>query len=345
MTIAVTTLGVAAHAADMPVKATLEQPWFSVNDTSVSFTWFPDAADPGIAHSTNRFEGDLTHFDVYRYGTNFIDLSYMQYGRNDPIRSNGLVFTSPFVPATQINNSQGSVEGDAFVRSTISGNAVFGRDYFKNWLTKDISFEYGGLFVAQNNELSPSTHQYDLGIQFALNLPGTVNFAVLAQKETNHNNFLAAPFACGTANVVCAFNGDRTFKWVPHLELGISEPLTFLAPWLPVTWNSATAVNFPKGSGISSPNFIFAGCGGFPATPAHNGCETKTEFLADNRLTFDVGKLYWNKAGIWETFVGYRYWMNKFGTDHNFIGFNSASVGGDSSLENTVYVGATYHFK
>ena len=42
----------------------------------------------------------------------------------------------------------------------------------------------------------------------------------------------------------------------------------------------------------------------------NNQCstETKTELFSENRLVLDIGKMYWGKAGLWEGFVGYRYW-------------------------------------
>ena len=47
--LAVGTMGY-AHAADMPVKAPPPAPpFFFVNDTSVSFTYFPNATDPGVS--------------------------------------------------------------------------------------------------------------------------------------------------------------------------------------------------------------------------------------------------------------------------------------------------------
>jgi hypothetical protein len=61
------------------------------------------------------------------------------------------------------------------------------------------------------------------------------------------------------------------------------------------------------------------------------------------RLTFDIGQLYWNKPVLWEAFVGYRYWYNKFGTDHNAPIFSVAAPG--TSIESTVYTGVSYHFK
>src|SRR6202050_5960486 len=86
-----------ANAADMPVKAPPPPPappFFIVSDTSVSFTYFSNATDPGISGSSNtvpggvsgqsatfaRYQGSLDHFDVWKYGTNLIHVEFDQYG-------------------------------------------------------------------------------------------------------------------------------------------------------------------------------------------------------------------------------------------------------------------------
>ena len=90
-----------ALAADMPMKAPPPPkavPFFFVNDTSVSFTWFPTATDPGVDGSSGivaggvfgqkntfcRYSGEIDHFDVWEYGTNLIHVEANQYGPQDP---------------------------------------------------------------------------------------------------------------------------------------------------------------------------------------------------------------------------------------------------------------------
>ena len=139
----------------MPVKAApVAAPFFLVNDNSVSFTYFPGSTDPGVYGATYnaRYQFDLTHFDVNRWGTNFIDFNFQQYGKKDPV--------------VTMYGAQGSEEADALVRNTLSGNAFLGKGFFSNYITKDISLAYGGLFVVVDNLLAPQTHQYDIGAQF-----------------------------------------------------------------------------------------------------------------------------------------------------------------------------------
>jgi hypothetical protein len=351
--------GVSAHAADMPVKApppAKPVPFFFVNDTSVSFTWFANATDPGVAGSSNtvpggvfgqknsfsRYSGEIDHFDVWEYGTNLIHAEFDQYGDEDPNLG--------------ITNSRGSREFFAFSRSTIGLNEVTHSKMFSNVLFTDVGVEIGGNAGVQNNFLSEETTVGVFGLNFNLNLPGTVLFAVLADKEFTHNSFqscgglgfgVGTPGLCAPGFTALQFSGDREFEWAPRLELFVAEPLKFL-PW-PVTFVDVTNVIFPKGTGISTTNLqalgpAFAGVGGH--TGAFNAladAETKTELFEDARLSLDSGKVFWGKPGIWDTYVGYRYWMNKFGTDHNAVLFSQFAP--QTSIESTVYVGTTYHFK
>jgi hypothetical protein len=132
------------------------------------------------------------------------------------------------------------------------------------------------------------------------------------------------------------------------------EPLTFLPTWLPLSWNSFTGVTFPKGTGLSETNMVALINAAAPGGPGswcfqggnnpHNQCsaETKTEVFAENRLVLDIGKMYWSRGGLWEGFVGYRYWYNKFGTDHNAGVFTVLAP--NTSIESTAFVATTYHF-
>jgi len=112
----------------------------------------------------------------------------------------------------------------------------------------------------------------------------------------------------------------------------------FLPASLPVTFINVANITFPKGTGLSQANTNALGGG----TNILNE-ETKTELFEDARLSLDAGKVLWGKPGIWDSYVGYRYWYNKFGTDHNAPLF--AQIAPDSSVESSVYLGTTYHFK
>ncbi len=354
-----------ALAADMPMKAPPPPkavPFFFVNDTSVSADWFFNATDPGVSGSsgsvpggvagqkmtTFRAMGEINHFDVWEYGTNLIHVEANQYGGQDPNLG--------------IPGASGARELFAFSRSTIGFNELTHSKMFSNPIFTDMGVVAGGNFGVENNFLSEETTVGVFGLNFNLNLPGTVIVGIMADKEFTHNTFnTCGPAGFGVANGplagitggACAgggsFSGDRDFEWTWRVESFIAEPLKFLPDSFPVTFINILNFIGPKGTGISQANCNAVGNGGICGAPgllgssAFTNNETKTEIFEDARLSLDSGKVFWGKPGIWDSYVGYRYWYNKFGTNHNAPLFNL--IAPDSSVESTAYVGTTYHFK
>jgi hypothetical protein len=347
-----------AHAADLvPVKAQPKPiPFFIVNDTSVSFTWFPSATDPGVAGGSNvvpggisgekntfsRYQGSIDHFDVWEYGTNLIHAEFNQYGSQDP---------NSGIPGTA-----GSREFFGFGQSTLGFNELSHSKTFSTLLTKDVSFMFRVTGGVQDDFLAEETTQFAPGLMADLNLPGVVEVGITAYKEYSHNSFDACgPAAPGTFtgvsylgfNGAClgggSFSGDRDFEWTWKVFTFVNEPLTFLPSYMPVTFVNILNITGPKGTGISAANCAAIGCAGTIGPNDPFGVnETKVEVFEDARLSLDASKVL-GKPGIWDTYVGYRYWYNKFGTNHNDRLFADFAPG--TSIESTAYVGMTYHFK
>jgi len=341
-----------AHAADLvPVKAPPQAvPFFIVNDTSVSFTYFPSATDPGIAGGTNsvpggisgekntlaRYQGSIDHFDVWQYGTNLIHVEIDQYGSQDPISG--------------INGAFGSREFFGFGQSTLGFNELSHSKTFSTLLTKDVSFMFRITGGTQQTFLAEETTQFAPGLMVDLNLPGVVQVGVTAYKEYSHNSFDACgPATFGVAfTATCigggTFSGDRDFEWTWKIFTFINEPLTFLPPSVPLTFVNILNITGPKGTGLSPAACAAIGCAGTIGPFDSFGInETKVEVFEDARLSLDASKVFWGKPSIWDAYVGYRYWYNKFGTNHNDWLF--ADVAPGTSIESTAYVGMTYHFK
>src|SRR5258708_22740508 len=70
-----------AGAADLPVKAkpikATEAPYFLVNENSLSYHYEFTATNPG-AGRTPKHVGTFSHFDVWAYGTNFINIDLLK---------------------------------------------------------------------------------------------------------------------------------------------------------------------------------------------------------------------------------------------------------------------------
>jgi hypothetical protein len=358
-----------AFAADMPVKApppAKPVPFFFVNDTSVSFTWFFNATDPGVSGGSDsvpggifgekntffRASGEIDHFDVWEYGTNLIHVEADQYSKRDPVEG------TP--------GAQGSREFFAFSRSTIGWNELTHSTMFKNFLVNDIGFEVGGNYGSQTDFLAEETTVGVFGLNFDIAIPkplGTLLVGIMADKEFTFNAFNGCgPAGFGVVNGpaggfggsgppnfnTCAsgvgsYSGDREFEWTWRLETFYNLPLGgILGSWADAAHivNIANVIG-PKGTGISRANCLAVGC--FGPSGAFNNNESKTEVFEDVRLSIDTSKIFWGKPGIWDSYVGYRYWYNKFGTNHNAFLFST--IAPETSVESTAYVGTTYHFK
>src|SRR6201999_2586561 len=84
-----------ANAADLPTKAPVlkapaDVPFFFVNDNSISYHYEFTATNPG-AGQTPKNVLSFTHFDVWKYGTNFFNVDYLKATRS----------STPTPPGTQ----------------------------------------------------------------------------------------------------------------------------------------------------------------------------------------------------------------------------------------------------
>ena len=79
-----------AMAADLPVTKgppaapASPLPFFFVNDNIFSLSQQFTATDPGVPGTTSKTVVNFTHFDVWAYGTNFINMELLKSNSNDP---------------------------------------------------------------------------------------------------------------------------------------------------------------------------------------------------------------------------------------------------------------------
>jgi hypothetical protein len=210
-----------------------------------------------------------------------------------------------FDPANNSNN--GALEVYGLYRGTLSGNYLTGSKTFSMGILKDVSLAAGFDANTKNTTFAPQKRLLVGGVSFAFDVPGFLNVALLAGKEWNHCGFCTSP----------GQNTDPEFNVNAHIEISYMQPLAFTG--MPLRVSGYTNIVTPKGKD------------GF-------NVQTKTEVLSDNRLTLDVGKIAFNKANTIDTFVGYRYWLNKFGNPSKNV-----AGGSGGAIENQVYVGAAFH--
>lgn len=279
-------------AADLGVKpaaAPAPLPYFLFMDTQVSYSFYTAAKEPGIRGPIQKHVVSITHFDVTKWGTNFVNIDFLKSNSGDPAN----------------NSNNGALEVYGLYRGTLSGNYLAGSKAFSVGPIKDVSLAAGFDANTKNTFFAPQKRLLVGGISIAFDVPGFLNVALLAGKEWNHCGFCAFPGG----------NTDPEFKTNAHIEISYMQPLAFTG--MPLKFSGYANIVTPKGRD------------GF-------GAQTKTEFLTDNRLTLDLGKLAYNKPNTIDAFVGYRYWLNKFGNA-------SRNITSGGTIENQVYVGAAFH--
>jgi nucleoside-specific outer membrane channel protein Tsx len=294
---------VIGKASSPPPSAPL--PFFIFADTQLSYWHEFSGAEPAVGKPIQKDIVTITHFDVWKYGTNFVNIDFLKSDDHDPAAPWG----GPGFPIPAGGIGDGAFEVYGLFRSTLSFNALSGSKAFSIGPVKDVSLYYGADANTKNTAFAPQKRDALVGLQVSFAVPGYLNVSANYYKEWNHNGIVPLiGFPPGmTENV--------EFEGVPEFEAQYMQPLGFFG--LPLKFSGFTNVVLPKGKD------------GF-------GTQTKRELLTDNRLTLDLGKLTSNKPNWVDLFVGYRYWQNKFGSNHTLD-----ATGG--STESTAYVGLAWH--
>jgi hypothetical protein len=348
-----------ARAADLPVKAVKpvkDLPFFLVIDDRVTYSWMPKGTDPGafsvrrdgsINGTTAKNVFSFTHFDAWAYGTNFFTISMFKSDHNDPASpcTNAGIIQGPLFVGGTAANCAGATEIYGLFRSTFGWNEIFGTKAFSMGPLHNISFEIGADGNSENNYLAPAKRDFVAGLQFAFDLPykGYINVAPLAYKEINHNAFnqCGSIYNTGVAGATCIVDGNTDYKTTWAVEVNYYMDIGFLPESMQYFAISGRAGFYgPKGNQNA------------PLGAASGGTATKMEINSEPiRLTFDASKAFMGPkySQFVTTWVGYRYWQNKFGLDHanapgvcTLAGPGTAST--NSCTESTVYAGVTVKF-
>lgn len=272
-----------------PVKA---PSFFLFSDTQVSYRYQFPAAEPGvqILKANGRFETrdipksiyNISHADAWAYGTNFFTLDILKSSSQDPGGTTN-------VPGGFALYDYGATEAYGLYRGTLSLNALTGTKAFAlPGIVKDVSLAFGFDANAKNTPFGPKKRDVVGGLTFSADVPaGFLNVTVHAYKEWNRNGFNFQP------------NRDVSFDVVPEFEIVYNFPLAFTG--LPLSLAGFNNIVLPKGRGIRDVT-------AFGFNP-----KTGLEFLSRTNLVLDVGKLVYDQPGKVDVFIGFQYWLNKFG--------------------------------
>jgi hypothetical protein len=280
LSLAIASFGSDAFAADLQVKAKPpeEAPLFLVNTNTVSYSYAFTATDPFVGKTAKNIF-TFSHFDVWTYGTNFINIDFLKSDLRDPAAPCG----GP--PPNPALGCEGATEIYGFFRSTLGWKQLFGLTF--GGPLQNVSFKFGADANTENNYVGPAKRDVVGGLQFDFEFPFGIQWQVspLVYNEKNHNGFITNPTS-GVTHFDTTWRGESTVV-VPVGPKGT-----------PVTFFSIAGVNGPKGSGA-------------PFQPS-----TKTEVFTLQKLVLDVGQVTMNKPGRFSVWAGYVYWYNKFGIDH-----------------------------
>ena len=321
-----TALSGVAGAADLPTKAAAvkpaaEEPFFIVNDNSISFHYEFTATNPG-AGTTPKDVFTFTHFDVWKYGTNFfnVDLLKATNGTATPAAPCG---GPPAFPT----GCAGYTEIYGFFRSTFGFNEIFNTKAFSVGPLQDVSLMVGADANVDNTYLGSAKRSIEAGIRFSFGAPygGLINLTPNAYKEWQHDGY-GSGFGYNPS-------GDVSFDTTWGFEYLYVQPLGFLPPSIPLTFTAFGTIHGAKGCGEVCATVANGGAGGPPRA---------IEYYTQENLSLDVGKMMGGKPGMLSTWVGYRYWYNKFGIDHSQpVALVPAAA---FAIESTWLVGATMAF-
>jgi hypothetical protein len=287
-----------AMAADLDRRkapvAPVEVPssFFLFSDTQVSYRYQFPAAEPGVqivgadgrvrTRDIPKSIYNISHANAWAYGTNFLTLDILTSGSQDPAGTTN-------APGGFQSFGYGATEAYGLYRGTLSLNALTGTKAFAfSGFIKDVSLSYGFDANSKNTAFGPKKRDVVGGLNFSVDVPaGFLNIAVHAYKEWNRNGFNVQP------------NRDVSFDTVPEFEIVYSIPLPFTG--LPLSIAGFNNIVLPKGRGVQDVS-------AFAFNP-----KTGLEFLSRTNLVLDVGKLIYDQPNKVDVFIGFQYWLNKFG--------------------------------
>jgi hypothetical protein len=342
-----------AEAADLAVKAqpkSSDVPFFLLIDDRMTFAYMPDSTYAGYysRNPNGTYDGTsvrevvaLTHFDIWAYGTNFLNVQMTKSDHNTP--------AAPCTNAGSIFNGVSSTDsvcaGAATVygqlRSTFGWNELFETKTFTMGPLHNISFEVGADLSADNTFNSANKRSFVAGLQFAFELPykGYFNVAPLAYKEFNHSAFdqCGTPFAGNLSGVDCLPAGNTEYDTTWSLELNYYMDLGFLPETMRYWAVSGRATWVGTKGNQDSPLGAASG-------------EANTAVSLDSepiRFTFDAGKAIWgqSRSHFVDLWAAYRYAQNKAGYNHETSSLCVVKgVSNNSCTESTLYTGITVKF-
>ncbi len=225
-------------AADEPTigDPDLASPFFPVNDNSLSYHYEFSATNPG-AGTTGKNVLSFTHFDVWSYGTNYVNVDWLR-------ATNGT--TTPAAPCGFPNADTGCpgyTELYGLWRGTLGWNQLFDTKAFGAGPLKNVAFLMGVDLNADNTTLWSRKRSIEGGVQIEFEAPynGFLNAGFVAYKEWQHDGVASS---LGTNP-----GGHVSFNTTWGIELNYVQPLGFLPSSYPPHIQGTGEHSWPQGGG------------------------------------------------------------------------------------------------
>ncbi|KJC56172.1 hypothetical protein UP10_36725 [Bradyrhizobium sp. LTSPM299] len=316
-----------ATAADLPpppAKAIpfLDVPFFSLIDNRLTYAYEPRAMSPGNIAPGGKSVLAFTHFDIWAYGTNYINVGMGKSTANDP--------AGPCSLPTQ--GCGGSTEFFGQIKSTLGFNQLFDTHAFSVGPLTNVSLAVGAGEGIKNISSAIDRKYLTAGVQFAFALPykGYINFTPQVYKGWQYTSFYtAAAFAPAFPGVPGGWL-DYNATW--SVDVNYYMNLGFLPESVPLAISGFAVWIGPLSNGVAA-----------NALPAILLARTKTELYSEPiRLTLDASKAVWGPkySHLTDVWIAYRYQRNILGLDND----TNPGCARNSCLVSSLYTGVTIKF-
>ncbi|MFU8927843.1 outer envelope protein [Acinetobacter puyangensis] len=266
------------------------------SDTSVGWRYGTKFAEPyknnadGSRIDITKQIFNLTHVSGYKYGSNFFNVDLLQ--SNDE-------------PNPTQTDGKGTQEAYVVYRHTLDIGKVLNKDLSYPGVIRGYGLVAGLDWNTKNDSYSSKKRMWVVGPTVMFDVPGFLNFSVLALFESNDP----------AVNAFSPREGGRyTYDTHPALQL---------------TW----------GIPIGDTPLSFEGFALWIADKGKNeyGGDTKAETNIDAMVMYDLSSLVGKKDKTFRAGFEYQYWKNKFGNDEK-------GGAGEGATASTPMLRVDYHF-
>ncbi|MGY3590303.1 hypothetical protein ACVIGB_010114 [Bradyrhizobium sp. USDA 4341] len=298
-----TKLGVFRKAAK-PSPHESAVPFFLLNDNRITYSWGTVGVQ-GYSSKSSLSTLAFTHFDVWAYGTNMVNLLYSKLDHSAP--------TAPCVGSVSaaLGDCAGAGLGIASVRSTFGWNELFDTKAFAVGPLTNISFLVGADISTSNLLTSSSSRAVSAGLQFSFDLPyrGYLNMAPVYHQKWEYSASTVPPSIGGILGTHPPFigfpDGVGHFNPTWGIDLDYYMELGFLPEaWRYFSVSGYASVRGPQGSG------------GYGAIVRDPRTDRVVSLSAEPvRFTLDMGKLFWGPkySHLVDVWTSWRYSKNDAG--------------------------------